>query len=61
MDCKLNTGMNVYILMEEASIIGVYSTRAKADSAYKARYLYLQEKGDNFSCVALSIEEWGVE
>lgn len=61
MDCKLNTGMNVYILFEEADVMGVYSTREKADSALKVRYQFLQEKGDNLSCNSLRIEACGVE
>lgn len=57
----MNNGHNVFLLWQEADILGVYETQDKAEGAKKEREKYLYHVGDRFGAESLKIEIWGIQ
>lgn len=57
----MNTGKNVFLLWQEADVLGVYETQEKAEGAMKEVEKHLYRIGDKFGVESLRIEAWGIQ
>ena len=57
----MNDGRNVFLLWQEAEVLGVFETMEKAKDAKKEMEKYLYKIGDKFSAESLMIEMWGIQ
>lgn len=57
----MNTGRNVFLLWQEADVLGVYETQEKAEGAKKEVEKHLYKIGDKFGVASLKIEAWGIQ
>ena len=57
----MNIGQNVFLLWQEADVLGVYETQEKAEGAMKEVEKHLYGIGDKFGVESLRIEAWGIQ
>ena len=57
----MNTGRNVFLLWQEADVLGVYETQEKAEGAKKEVEKHLYKIGNKFGVASHKIEAWGIQ